>query len=78
MTRSKKEYGIGFWFMRDFNMSLLAKQWQEIMADDKSMFFRIMKEKYFPNSTIWEARKVYQPSYSWSSILGPMVDEGRL
>ena len=47
---SKMMGGLGFKEMKSFNLALLAKQWWRIIHNEKSLNFRVLKGKYFPNS----------------------------
>lgn len=69
LSRNKKDGGLGFRFVHVFNETLLAKQWWRIMTQEDSLVARMMKARYFLNSSIWESRVNYRPNFTWSSIL---------
>jgi len=48
------------------------------MVNEVSLIARILKAKYFPNKPLWEPRKGYKHSYSWSSIMDAkwIIDKG--
>lgn len=67
---SKEKGGLGF---RDFlciNKALLAKQFWRLWQDPDSFVSRILKAKYYPNSSVLEARLGNKPSFAWRSIVG--------
>lgn len=63
-----------------FNEALLAKQVWRLMERQNSLCARVMKAKYFPNSSIIEARLGYCPSYLWKSLWGAksLIIEGTI
>ena len=69
MTKSKTIGGIGFRDLTIFNDSLLAKQAWWLLHDKSSLFYKVFKARFFPNSTIMEATDSRIGSYAWKSIL---------
>ena len=51
-----------------FNDTMLAKQVWWLVHDTNSLFYRIFKAKYFPSSTVIEA-KATSRSYDWKNTL---------
>lgn len=78
LTRTKAEGGIGFKELYCFNIAMLAKQFWNLMEQPKSLSHRILKEKYFPRTSMLEAGTRYKPSYLWQSLLASknVVKEG--
>ena len=62
------EGGLGFKDLTKFNDAMLAKQVWRLSHDTSSLFYRVFKAKYFPNSTIFDAKEKYG-SYAWKNIL---------
>ena len=52
-----------------FNDALLVKQTWRLLHDKTSLFYRVFKSKYFPNSTIMDAANPSSASYAWRSII---------
>uniref|UniRef100_A0A803L0F3 Reverse transcriptase zinc-binding domain-containing protein n=1 Tax=Chenopodium quinoa TaxID=63459 RepID=A0A803L0F3_CHEQI len=66
----KKEGGLGFRNMRNFNRSLLGKQAWRILTNEDSLVARVLKGKYYPHSSLMEAKVYSNSSYTWRSIMG--------
>ncbi|XP_019099689.1 PREDICTED: uncharacterized protein LOC109132510 [Camelina sativa] len=66
---AKKEGGLGFRDLEKFNDALLAKQAWQILKFPNSFFAKVMKARYFPDSSILDATPKKSQSYGWSSIL---------
>ena len=60
---------MGFKDLALFNDALLAKKTWRLLHDTNSLFYRVFKAKFFPNSTIMEAKNPTNASYAWKSIL---------
>ena len=75
---SKLDGGLGFKDIESFNLALLAKQWWSIMNKEDSVSFKVLKGKYFPNSSPRKVLKRPSSSYLWSSLLEgrKVVEEG--
>ncbi|XP_074302792.1 putative mitochondrial protein AtMg00310 [Silene latifolia] len=64
----KSRGGLGF---RDFNkfiLALLGNQAWRLMTEGRSLMARVLKAKYFPNTSYTEADIGANPSYTWRSI----------
>ena len=61
--------GVGFKDLAMFNDTLLAKQTWRLLHDTESLFYRVFKVKFFPNSSIMEASIPSSSSYAWRSII---------
>lgn len=57
LTRSKIEGGMGFRDLALYNDSLLARQAWLLLKNQDSLFYKVFKARFFPNSTIMEAKK---------------------
>ena len=69
LCKSKKMGGLGFHDLHAFNLALLAKQAWKLVQKTDSLFYRIYKARYFPNSTFLDAEIGHNPSYVWHSLL---------
>uniref|UniRef100_A0A2N9JBI5 CCHC-type domain-containing protein n=1 Tax=Fagus sylvatica TaxID=28930 RepID=A0A2N9JBI5_FAGSY len=70
LARSKKVGGMGFRDLKLFNSALLARQCWRLLHNPHSLVFRVLKSKYFPNSSFLEAKMSPTASYAWKSLLG--------
>ena len=69
MTKSKIVGRMGFRDLALYNDSLLAKQAWHLLHNKTSLFYKVFKACFFPNSTIMEAADSRMGSYAWKSIL---------
>ncbi|XP_021754445.1 uncharacterized protein LOC110719774 [Chenopodium quinoa] len=69
MCKSKKKGGLDLRDMRAFNSSLLAKQCWRIVKNPFSLAARVLKGKYFPRTSFWEANVPPSASYTWRTIM---------
>ena len=69
LCKPKSQGGMGFKGLAFFNDALLAKQTWHLLHDTDSLFYQVLKVKFFPNSTIMEAKNPRNASYAWKSIL---------
>lgn len=68
MSSPKKEGGLGFRDLHQFNQALLANQVWKIMHRPNNLLFRLLKSRYFRSTNILSAPKGYQPSYGWNYL----------
>jgi hypothetical protein len=72
MSKAKEAGGLGFRDLHIFNLAMLARQcWRFVQCPD-SLCATVLKAKYFPHSSILEARAEPGMSYTWRSILRGM------
>jgi hypothetical protein len=69
MTRPKHLGGLGFRDIKLFNLSLLARQSWRLLKEPNSLSARILKDVYYPQSSILAAELGSHPSQIWWSIL---------
>ena len=60
---------MGFRDLAKFNDSLLAKQAWCLLHNQNSLFYKVFKAWFFPNSTIMGTNDSRIGSYAWRSIL---------
>ncbi|XP_010456766.1 PREDICTED: uncharacterized protein LOC104738262 [Camelina sativa] len=66
------EYAVGGWGFKnvdDFNYALLAKQLWRLIEAPKSLFARVLRDRYYQNSDPMDLIRSYSPSYGWRSIV---------
>lgn len=69
MTDRKAYGGLGFRDLTSFNLALLAKQGWRIINQPSAILSKILKEKYFKDSSFMEATTSRRPSWGWRSLL---------
>ncbi|XP_073355407.1 uncharacterized protein [Aegilops tauschii subsp. strangulata] len=69
MTRPKKDGGMGFRDIYGFNLAMLARQAWRMLSTPDSLCARVLKARYFPNTSILDAIPHPGISYTWRSIL---------
>ena len=78
MCLTKAEGGRGFKNLYAHSLAMLAKQGWRLVSNPSSLFARLLKARYHPNGSFWEAELGEFPSFSWRSILSarPILDSG--
>jgi hypothetical protein len=66
--KPKKEGGLGFRILRDFNQAMLAKQIWRLHTNPNSLLAKCYKAKYFHNCDVLQALIGSNPSFAWRSI----------
>ncbi|KAL5553367.1 hypothetical protein UlMin_040768 [Ulmus minor] len=69
LCQPKAAGGMGFKDLSLFNQALLGKQVWRITQNPQSLVVQVLKARYFPYSSIWEAEALSNASYVWKSIL---------
>ena len=69
LCNHKDQGGLGFKDLTMYNEAMLAKLSLRLLHDDKSLFFRVFKARFFPNGSILDAKESASASYAWRSIL---------
>jgi hypothetical protein len=67
----KDKGGLGFRNFEAFSMAMVTKQTWNIIQNPKTLMAKLIKARYFPRSTLFEAPLGYNPSFAWRSILKP-------
>ena len=69
LCKPKTQGGMEFKDLSLFNDALLAKQTWRLLHDKSSLFYRVFKAKYFPNTSVMEAKIPANSTYAWKSIM---------
>lgn len=69
VCKPKREGGLGFRDIECFNQALLGEQVWRILQAPNCLMARILKARYFPDSSILSASQKKHSSYAWKSIL---------
>ncbi|KAL5560097.1 hypothetical protein UlMin_036308 [Ulmus minor] len=69
LCQPKATGGMGFKNLSVFNQALLSKQVWRIIQKPQSLIAQVLKVKYFPYSSIWEAEALSSASNVWKSVL---------
>lgn len=68
MGKSECLGGLGFRDLKSFNKALLEKQYWRIFQNLESLAVKIIKVKYFPLGSIFDAKLGNRLSYVWRSM----------
>ncbi|CAJ2638124.1 unnamed protein product [Trifolium pratense] len=63
LSKTKKDGGMGFRGINNFNKALLGKHCWRLMTGEESLMGRIFKSRYFPRTSFLEAKIGYQPFF---------------
>lgn len=69
MTKSKTIEGMGIRELALYHDSLLAKYTWHLLHNKTTLFYKVFKARFFPNTSIMEASDLRMGSYAWKSIL---------
>ena len=69
LTTPKTMGGMGFRDMQLFNQAMLGKQCWRILTVPNSLCARVLKGRYFPKCTFWNAPQPRSSSFTWRSIM---------
>lgn len=72
MCMSITNGGLGFRSLYGFNIALLGKHVWNFMNNPQSLFSRVYKARYFPDTSILKEKKGHNPSFIWQGILTAM------
>ncbi|GAU22843.1 hypothetical protein TSUD_282100 [Trifolium subterraneum] len=67
----KAHGGLGFRNFEAFNKAMVAKQVWNIVQNPNSLVAKLIKARYFPHSSLFEAPLGYNPSFAWRSMWQP-------
>ena len=75
---SKLDGSLGFKDFESFNLALLAKQWWRIIHNPQSLFFRVLKGRYFQYTDPMRIPQCTKGSYLWNNLMEGkrIVEEG--
>ncbi|KAG6639514.1 hypothetical protein CIPAW_10G106100 [Carya illinoinensis] len=69
MGKAKSKGGMGFRDLECFNMAMLSKQCWRILQEPDSLAAKVLKAKYFQNSSFMSAKLGSKPSFLWRSFM---------
>ena len=69
LCKHKDKGGMGFRDIHAFNLAMLAKQAWRLIQGRPSLFVRVYKARYFPNSSFMDVDLGANPSFVWCSLL---------
>ena len=68
LCKEKKEGGMSFKTLKDFNLAMLAKQGWRILHHEESLLALCLKSRYFPRCNFLQANLGFNPSFTLRSI----------
>ena len=69
LGRPKEDGGLGLRCFVEFNDALLAKQCWRLVMEPNSLWASVLKARYFPNCSFFDAKRGGRASWAWSSLL---------
>lgn len=69
ICQSKEGGGMGFHDLECFNLAMLAKKAWRLLTTPSSLLSLVLKARYFPRATFFQADVGDRPSLTWRSIL---------
>jgi len=69
MSIPKKEGGLGFKELENFNLALLGKQTWHLLQHPNCLMARVLRGRYFPETNVMNAVQGRRASFVWKSIL---------
>ena len=69
LTRPKSKGGMGFRDLHGFNLAMLARQAWRMLTVPDLLCARVLKAKYFPDTSLLNAQPKAGISYTWRSTL---------
>ena len=70
MCLPKSKGGMGFRDLKCFNTALLAKQSWRLLEGANTLLHDVFKARYFKHTSVLEALRGHDPSFTWRSIWG--------
>lgn len=69
LCKPMRDGGMGFRDLNAFNLALIAKLGWRLLTKPDSLVVKLLKAKYYQNSSFWDANLGGTPSYCWRSIM---------
>ena len=78
LAQPKKEGGMGFRDLKNFNLAMLAKQGWRLIQEKDSLLYKCFKARYFPRTNFVDALDAPNCSYVWKSLMSaqPILKQG--
>lgn len=68
MSMAKELVGLAFRDLQGFNLALLGKQCWNLLHNPNSLVARVLKARYYPQTSLFEASRGGGVSYVWSGL----------
>ena len=65
----KKYGGLVFKKLHEFNLAMLSKQAWRLLSNPDSLVAKLLKARYYPSSSFFNAKLGNNPSYIWRGII---------
>ncbi|XP_025636412.1 uncharacterized mitochondrial protein AtMg00310-like [Arachis hypogaea] len=69
LTKCKLNGGLGFKNVECQNIAHLAKQAWRLLKEEDAIWARTLKNIYYPNCSLWDAKEERNASWIWKSLL---------
>lgn len=68
ICRAKGSGGLGIRDVEEMNKACILKLCWRLLTEEDSLWAKVIKARYFPNCSLWQAGKGNHPTWTWQAI----------